>query len=711
MKKEEQRAEKALKNAKRNLQKARDEIAAASGNRESEARSRIERKEQAERKLAEAKDMERAAARLVQDNFDKYEEVEPKLVQAKEDTNATESSFNTARHRLSDLKKNDGNKLSVYGQKTVDMCRKIDEGRRRRQFQGQVIGPIGLHVKIKPGEEHFAGIAELALGSANLGRFIVTEDADRATLMRFRRELGCNTRECNVYQIVSIFLFLSLFFPLPFSTLSSQPNNHFLVFFADLSFRPQAPAQRYRLRPSPSPDVKLVCEVLDIENDLVLNCLVDFCKIDQTALAESKEISERALLISDPNNPNKEAIRQPVKQVHFLPNGDTWRVTKGSRQMISNENRPRRTIGVDQSAAIREVENDIRLLKDEVDQKRQAESNLKKEERLYKKRWNEEKNKREKLLKSIETAEATIEEMNDENDANEDVEADTTAEEEDVKTAEDALEEVQSRYEEKKNAKEEMWPAIEEAKKRLDEVTTRNEKVLEEIEQAENELEKYAQGHAKLQANVEKRRKKLGQIEEIFEKQKVDVAEAASKVEEWTATARRLAFDIQEEKSQKEAQEKGEQYNPREPADEDLEKIVPEKTKKNLDYYQAKIVQKEKKIEKEKEKRALTETDPEVAFMKYMRAKKDLDDKVEQLERIQRTVEELTVDAGDRKKRWRQFRSHIEHTTGVIFDEILNKKGSSGTLEFDHHEGTLNLAVQKDAANEMSQTKDVKALR
>ena len=442
-----------------------------------------------------------------------------------------------------------------------------------------------------------------------------------------------------------------------------------------------------------------------------MNCLVDFCRIDSIALAESKEISERALLISDPNNPNKEAIRQPVKQIYFLPNGDTWKVTKGSRQMISNENRPRRTIGVDQSAAIREVENDIRLLKDEVDQKRQAEANLKKEEHLYKKRWNEEKKKREKLLKSTETAEATIEEMNDEDDANEDVQADTTAEEEDVKTAEDALEEVQSRHEEKKNAKEEMWPAIEEAKKRLDEVTTRNEKVLEEIEQAENELEKYAQGHAKLQANVEKRQKKLGQIEEIFEKQKVDVAEAASKVEEWTANARRLAFDIQEEKSQKEAQEKGEQYDPREPADEDLEKIEPEKTKKNLDYYQAKIVQKEKKIEKEKEKRALTETDPEVAFMKYMRAKKDLDDKVEQLERIQRTVDELTVDARDRRKRWKQFRSHIEQTTGAIFDEILNKKGSSGTLEFDHQGGTLNLAVQKDAANEMSQTKDVKALR
>ena len=204
IKKEEQRAEKAVKKAKRALQRARDEIAAAAGNRESEARSRIERKERAERKLAEAKDQERENARLVQENLDKYEEVEPKLQQAKEDTHAAETSFNSARHRLQDLKKSDGNKLSVYGQKTVAMVRKIDEAKRRRQFQGSVVGPIGVHIKIKPGEEKYAGIAELALGGASsLGRFIVSNDEDRALLMRFRRELGCSTRECGVLTNVS----------------------------------------------------------------------------------------------------------------------------------------------------------------------------------------------------------------------------------------------------------------------------------------------------------------------------------------------------------------------------------------------------------------------------------------------------------------------------------------------------------------------------
>ena len=44
------------------------------------------------------------------------------------------------------------------------------------------------------------------------------------------------------------------------------------------------------------------------------------------------------------------------------------------------------------------------------------------------------------------------------------------------------------------------------------------------------------------------------------------------------------------------------------------------------------------------------------------------------------------------------------------FDEILNKKGSSGVIEFDHKKKQLNLVVQKDNRDEKSQTNDVKAL-
>ncbi len=45
-----------------------------------------------------------------------------------------------------------------------------------------------------------------------------------------------------------------------------------------------------------------------------------------------------------------------------------------------------------------------------------------------------------------------------------------------------------------------------------------------------------------------------------------------------------------------------------------------------------------------------------------------------------------------------------------MFDLILNKKGSSGTIEFDHKNQALNLVVQKDNQDAMTQTNDVKAL-
>ena len=42
---------------------------------------------------------------------------------------------------------------------------------------------------------------------------------------------------------------------------------------------------------------------------------------------------------------------------------------------------------------------------------------------------------------------------------------------------------------------------------------------------------------------------------------------------------------------------------------------------------------------------------------------------------------------------------------------MLNRKGSSGTINFDHLEGSLNLTVQNNNRNESLPTNDAKALR
>lgn len=79
----------------------------------------------------------------------------------------------------------------------------VEKALRDKRFRGKVIGPIGYHIKIAKGQEHLAKIAESTLGRGTLDRYIVTNDADRALFMKLRQEVGCNSRECGVFQTVS----------------------------------------------------------------------------------------------------------------------------------------------------------------------------------------------------------------------------------------------------------------------------------------------------------------------------------------------------------------------------------------------------------------------------------------------------------------------------------------------------------------------------
>jgi len=91
-------------------------------------------------------------------------------------------------------------------------------------------------------------------------------------------------------------------------------------------------------------------------------------------------------------------------------------------------------------------------------------------------------------------------------------------------------------------------------------------------------------------------------------------------------------------------------------------------------------------------------------------ATRKLSKKTNDLEILINNKEKLQADVRMRKKRFKHFRKHIMRLTNNTFDEMLNKKGSSGQIQFDPKNHTLDLTVQKDNKDEMSQTKDVKAL-
>ena len=136
-----------------------------------------------------------------------------------------------------------------------------------------------------------------------------------------------------------------------------------------------------------------------------------------------------------------------------------------------------------------------------------------------------------------------------------------------------------------------------------------------------------------------------------------------------------------------------------EPSEEDLEAIDIVEPKYDVKRCQTRVASYEKKIENEKTRRNLSEVDPAVARDKYLRARKSLDSKMEQIDAIEKNVKMLLADVKERKKRWVAFRTHIAQMTNISFDDFLQKKKSAGQVEFDHENQRLNLIVQKVRIN------------
>ena len=164
------------------------------------------------------------------------------------------------------------------------------------------------------------------------------------------------------------------------------------------------------------------------------------------------------------------------------------------------------------------------------------------------------------------------------------------------------------------------------------------------------------------------------------------ITDQEEKVSKALHGARRMHFFYLREKNKAELSgdpQVGNEEANKEPTDEELEQIETVYPDKEFKHYKSKLDTKQKKIQTERSKRGVLEVDPAVAREKYLRAKKDLESKMDQIEAIGEATTALEIDLKDRKKRWRQFRSHIAQMTNLSFDEFLNKKGSSGEVEFD----------------------------
>jgi chromosome segregation ATPase len=286
---------------------------------------------------------------------------------------------------------------------------------------------------------------------------------------------------------------------------------------------------------------------------------------------------------------------------------------------------------------------------------------------------------------------------------------DTTELEEDVTNAEESVTELRAKKAELERLVNQNNPALESAKRQHEEVTARNEKVLAEINSSEKALLENSEAIRSEQHMAKKKGDKICQLQDGLQKTLRMLSEEREKMLDALSKAKLLTLKakIERDKKNEEANEEDSSVNF---TQEELDAVEPVRVTKEPQFYQAKIERAIKQIERERSKRQISEADGAVLYEKLKRAKADLHTKLSQIDSIDENVNKLVADLKARKDRWMHFRKHIAEMTSNTFDDMLNKKGSSGEIVFDHENKTLNLVVQKDNANANTQTNDVKAL-
>lgn len=441
---------------------------------------------------------------------------------------------------------------------------------------------------------------------------------------------------------------------------------------------------------------------------------MDNNRIDQRALAPSKEVSEERLLKTDANG--QYAIKGNIREVCFLPRGDIWTVRHGTMSMQSNDRRSReRRIGVDMSKAIEDTEKELHQIEAEHRDLDGKANDLARQHKGLKVDWNTQKKKERDNQDTIATLARKKEEIEMERESTNAEDIDTSELEEDVQKCEEELEQAKQKETDLRKELTELEPAVIQAQDRLVEVATRNEKVLDDMRKAEENLERCMSRLSQQTEKLQKKRDRLNQFQEIISKHQAKVGVAKKERNRALYHAKKLTLR-QQRMEQAADNDEGlspeEQLTEEDVTEEELAGVEIQTVPKESKAYEAKINRAIAKIKEERKKRkTVCEGDKEEVATKYYRAKEILSASDEALEKTQRVIHDLEKDMRNRHKRHNELHRHLGVMIDSKFDEMLDFNGASGNVEFDEEGKELHLVVQKDKNDSGSQTRDVNSLR
>ncbi|KAL3910672.1 MAG: hypothetical protein SGILL_007602, partial [Bacillariaceae sp.] len=380
-----------LAEAESALESKRNAIARQADEAHTQAQDRSRRRERAEQTLSGAEQ------ELVSVQSD-ITSIQSRKVGKEAEVDAARRAAAEARRFLEECNKNvealnrsAGNSVAIFGPHCAELERLVEA--EKSQFQDEVIGPIGAYCRIVEGKKKFGPLAQLAIENV-LDRFVVFNDHDRKVFQQLRNKCGPDVK-CNVFQV----------------------SRH----------------TRYNV-PDPPEGVETVAGILDVSNDDVFNCLFDFKQKKKKSVFSSKEESERRLLRRDANG--RHCLATPhIKEIRFLPHGDTWHLGRNGRlTLMSHTRKLKLTLGVDVEAALQDARLQRQTATSSARERQQTLQNLQSDHETIKMSLQGLIANQRKLKNRIRQARSEIEDIErDENDAADDQDKDTSEEEAEIK--------------------------------------------------------------------------------------------------------------------------------------------------------------------------------------------------------------------------------------------------------------------------------------
>ncbi|GMI25107.1 hypothetical protein TeGR_g348, partial [Tetraparma gracilis] len=684
--------ESGLAKAKKELEKEKAAILARIGEKGSKG-LRMKELDEKETEIEELVESATSAGAERDAALEEFEQAKDDYLSADKQCKFGGSKVKEATTTLQSLQKSTDT-INVWGQQASKFCQLIAAAKQQGKFRGEVVGPVGAYIKVKTGFEKWGKLAEAAINSMHLGAYLCSDQRDLKALRELRRQTRCKDSEHQVN--------------------FQRAGARYTV-------------DKHLRALDRMAGVENCLNVLNIQNDLVFNFLCDSSRADRKALSETKTVGEDALI--QRQNGRMVVVGGDLQECYFYPRGDYWSLKNGNMSMRSSDSRgqlPQR-FGIDQKRAVQEGKLELKQLQDELEELEKERNSIGRRQAELKNAWNALNKKvkdNEYAKKVLEEEVERLQQEIDEADED-DVEDDTSHLVSAIATAQNEVDESKRELQELEAKFALEAPAVGELEGRLQEENSRNQKIIAECQEAEEALKRFLSDQGKIEEKIERNKRnleaasvKLEEFKAVFEEskgradasdRKARVFTHKTKVQHMKNKARGTAAAGDDDDDDEEPPASQDDDEIAEPTEEEIAAVEPVSATKDPSFYSTKAEKAAERVKKEMARRSMSEVDPVAVFDKYTRAKKNLADKMHAVKKTEENLAALKADVKERRRKWKSMRKHIARLTNSTFDEMLQKKGSAGVVEFDHADKTLKICVQKDS-NEASQTSDVKAL-